>query len=161
MLVTMTWPGVPTIYYGDEVGLTGGKDPECRRCFPWDERQQDLQRWRWVRRLAHLRRAVPALAAGEPVAVGCTSDDVLAFGRLDAWQTGQAAVVVAGRNESPLRLELDIGDPLAEAARRDPRWPGTWVDLLGWRTVTGDRRLVVELAPWGRVILVPRWTLGR
>lgn len=161
MLVAMTWPGIPTVYYGDEVGMSGGKDPECRRCFPWDERRQDLRRWRWVRRLAHLRRAVPALAGGEPVTVECAADDVVAFGRLDAWQTGEAAVVVVGRNESPLRLELDIGDPLAEVACRDPRWPGEWVDLVGWGTVTGERRLTVDLAPWGRMILVPRWTLGR
>jgi len=30
------YPGSPAIYYGDEVGLVGGEDPDCRRCFPWD-----------------------------------------------------------------------------------------------------------------------------
>ena len=31
----MTVPGTPTIYYGDEVSLTGGDDPDNRRPFPW------------------------------------------------------------------------------------------------------------------------------
>ena len=33
----MTLPGAPCIYYGDEVGMEGGHDPDCRRAFPWDE----------------------------------------------------------------------------------------------------------------------------
>ena len=37
MLLQATLPGAPCIYYGDEVGLAGGNDPDCRRGFPWDE----------------------------------------------------------------------------------------------------------------------------
>lgn len=33
-------PGTPCVYYGDEIALEGGKDPDCRRCFPWDQPQQ-------------------------------------------------------------------------------------------------------------------------
>src|SRR4029078_12092089 len=36
VLLQGTLPGAPCIYYGDEVGLTGGKDPESRKAFPWD-----------------------------------------------------------------------------------------------------------------------------
>ena len=36
-----TWPGVPCIYYGDEVGLDGNNDPFCRKPFPWQKDQQD------------------------------------------------------------------------------------------------------------------------
>jgi len=36
-LFQMTFPGAPSIYYGDEVGMEGGPDPDCRRGFPWDE----------------------------------------------------------------------------------------------------------------------------
>jgi len=34
--------GIATIYYGDEVGLDGGKDPDDRRCFPWDSMDEDM-----------------------------------------------------------------------------------------------------------------------
>ena len=38
----MTLPGVPTVYYGDEVGLYGGKDPDNRRIFPWNNQDQNF-----------------------------------------------------------------------------------------------------------------------
>ncbi|MFC6176719.1 glycoside hydrolase family 13 protein [Companilactobacillus huachuanensis] len=38
-----TMPGVPCVYYGDETGLTGGKDPENRAFFPWDNQNVNLQ----------------------------------------------------------------------------------------------------------------------
>lgn len=34
--------GLPTIYYGDEVGLEGGRDPDDRRCFPWGKEDKEL-----------------------------------------------------------------------------------------------------------------------
>lgn len=55
-------PGVPTIYYGDEAGLTGGKDPANRKFFPWENQDQAIfeNYQRWVRR----RTENPILAQG-------------------------------------------------------------------------------------------------
>ena len=36
VLLQMTWPGAPTVYYGDEAGVTGWTDPDNRRPFPWN-----------------------------------------------------------------------------------------------------------------------------
>lgn len=38
---TYLQPGVPCIYYGDEYALTGGMDPDCRKCMPWEPENQD------------------------------------------------------------------------------------------------------------------------
>ena len=38
----MTWPGAPTIYYGDEIGMTGWTDPDNRRPFRWDNMNEDI-----------------------------------------------------------------------------------------------------------------------
>lgn len=55
-LFQMTYPGAPAIYYGDEIGLEGGKDPDCRKAFPWNESDWNhdlrdyIQRWIAIRR---------------------------------------------------------------------------------------------------------------
>ncbi|MEE3381421.1 MAG: 4-alpha-glucanotransferase [Succiniclasticum sp.] len=58
----MTLPGAPAIYYGDEAGLTGHKDPENRGTFPWG--REDKERQACCRSLIHLRRAHAALETG-------------------------------------------------------------------------------------------------
>ena len=42
VMIQMTWPGAPTIYYGDEAGLCGWTDPDNRRAYPWGREDQDL-----------------------------------------------------------------------------------------------------------------------
>ena len=42
VLMQMTWPGAPTIYYGDEAGLCGWTDPDSRRAYPWGHEDEEL-----------------------------------------------------------------------------------------------------------------------
>lgn len=44
-ILIYTLPGVPCIYYGDETGLEGYKDPFCRRTIPWDDLNKDIIKW--------------------------------------------------------------------------------------------------------------------
>jgi len=60
----MTYPGVPCIYYGDEIGLLGGSDPDSRRCMIWDSDQWNTGLRDFYRQLIHLRREAPALRWG-------------------------------------------------------------------------------------------------
>lgn len=41
-VIQMTWPGAPTIYYGDEAGVFGWTDPDNRRTFPWGKEDLEL-----------------------------------------------------------------------------------------------------------------------
>ena len=59
-------PGMPMIYYGDEVGLTGGRDPDCRRGMLWDEARQDRDLLAYYRRLIGIRKTCPCLTEGDP-----------------------------------------------------------------------------------------------
>jgi neopullulanase len=63
-LFLFAYPGAPCIYYGDEIGLSGGHDPHCRGAFPWDEAAWDHDLHAHVRRCAALRRDHPALRRG-------------------------------------------------------------------------------------------------
>ncbi len=58
-------PGAPAIYYGDEIGLMGGKDPDSRRAFEWDPAHWDSERRELIRNLIRLRRARAELRHGE------------------------------------------------------------------------------------------------
>lgn len=64
-LFQFAFPGAPAIYYGDEVGLEGGRDPECRGAFPWDPAawKGDLQLW--VRELIAIRKSRASLRRGD------------------------------------------------------------------------------------------------
>ena len=42
VVIQMTWPGAPTIYYGDEAGVCGWTDPDSRRTFPWGKENLEL-----------------------------------------------------------------------------------------------------------------------
>ncbi len=45
VVIQMTWPGAPTIYYGDEAGVTGFTDPDNRRTYPWGNEDKELIRF--------------------------------------------------------------------------------------------------------------------
>ena len=66
LTIQMTLPGAPMLYYGDEVGLLGETDPDCRRCFPWKEADQNQQVLKKFKTLIHLRRNHPCFRYGSP-----------------------------------------------------------------------------------------------
>ena len=55
VVIQMTLPGVPCIYYGDEVQMEGFEDPFNRRCFPWGEENEDLLDW--YKKIISIRKA--------------------------------------------------------------------------------------------------------
>ena len=62
-----TLPGSPCVYYGTELALEGGRDPDCRRCMPWDEPDTGAGQARLdaMRSLIALRRTEPDLQGSE------------------------------------------------------------------------------------------------
>ena len=57
-------PGMPMIYYGDEVGMEGGPDPDCRRGMLWAESRQDGECLGYYRQLIRIRHTYPVLTKG-------------------------------------------------------------------------------------------------
>ena len=67
-------PGMPFIYYGDEYGMTGGEDPDCRRGMVWDEKQQDAEIYAWYRKLIQLRKTYPVITEGKEIERICDDE---------------------------------------------------------------------------------------
>jgi cyclomaltodextrinase len=63
-VIQFTMAGTPCIYYGDEIGMSGGQDPGCRECMVWEEERQDLELFGFFAALVKLRREHRALRDG-------------------------------------------------------------------------------------------------
>lgn len=63
-LFQFTFMGTPCIYYGDEIGMDGGGDPDCRKCMEWDPERQDRNLFNFYRKLIEIRGSHPALRTG-------------------------------------------------------------------------------------------------
>jgi neopullulanase len=105
VLLQATLPGAPCIYYGDEVGVAGGIDPDSRRAFPWDEAHWDGALLGAVREAFALRRLEPALRSNG-VDVTATAGDAIVFSRRDA--SGEFAVAL-NASDDPVAVPLGAG----------------------------------------------------
>lgn len=105
-LFLFTYPGAPTIYYGDEIGLTGGRDPECRKSFPWDEGEWNTDLRDKIKALVHLRNHKAALRTGAYKVI-YAHDGVLAYIRQNDEET---VLIVLNANETPQTLTIPTAD---------------------------------------------------
>jgi len=80
LLFIHTFPGAPCIYYGDEIGIDGRHDPDCRKSFPWDEDRWDTSLLAYTRACTKLRRDHAALRRGAFHRL-CAEGHLFAFGR--------------------------------------------------------------------------------
>jgi len=101
----LTFPGAPGIYYGDEVGLGGGKDPDNRGAFPWEVADGGHELTDQIRELTALRREHPALRLGLFREVD-RFDEGFAFRRE---HEVEKVLVVINNSEAELEYELPEG----------------------------------------------------
>jgi len=105
-LFQMTYVGIPQIYYGDEVGLRGGRDPDCRRTFPWGWEKSPRRKkiHDFYAKLTSIRNSHPALRTGSFRTV-LTKGKVYAFMR----EKGEERILVVLNNENSARdVEIDL-----------------------------------------------------
>lgn len=108
-LIQMTFPGVPSIYYGDEAGMQGLSDPCNRGAYPWGHEDNDMLTM--IENASGLRRALPFLVDGDLRAFAL-NEDVLAYTR--SGSNGQALTVLINRGSTQTR-EVEV--QLAGAGR--------------------------------------------
>ena len=138
-----TMPGTPVLYYGTEVALPGGPDPDDRRLMVWTGGNEDVRSL--VIRLAHLRQATPSLQRGSFTEI-LTERSVVVYART-APPGDSAVVLVNGDDERSVDVPL-ARFGMAGAAIRQTLGPGSRVSLDG-----GDLRVKL-LSREATVVLV-------
>ncbi len=102
VLVQMTWPGAPTIYYGDEAGVTGFTDPDNRRCYPWGS--EDMEMIGFHKLCTRMHKHQPELSRGSlmrlPSAYG-----VLSYARVLG---SEASVVIINNLAVAVEVEVPV-----------------------------------------------------
>ena len=137
VIVQMTWPGAPTLYYGDEAGLCGFTDPDNRRPFPWG--LEDRQMLAFHKDIIALHHHYPCLARGTVYPLA-GEEGLIAYGR-NILQDKNGLVIVLNNNERAKLVRLPVcsaGFPLTGKAEiifcsdekgYDPN-PGRFVPIL-------------------------------
>jgi len=145
-LFQMTYPGAPCIYYGDEIGLMGGRDPENRAAFPWDKSHWDHDLRNAIKTYAHIRLSHPELRTGEYQSIYAEGRRLAFLRHLE----GQYMVVVLNACDGTWDLNVPVPEALEDGTMLD--------DLLS------DNGAVIEvghlrkrnLGPWQGAILRPQ-----
>jgi neopullulanase len=146
VLFGITLPGAFCLYYGDEVGMSGGRDPDCRRGMIWDRAQWDADLLAFIKRMTALRHQNRVLRRGRFKAlVGEGARMVIAFER--RVHDSEAAVAIVVFNADKVDDEMHLHGIEA----------GTYTELVGGMggKSTGSRELVVK-ADGKALIRVPR-----
>ena len=109
-LLLYAFPGSPTVYYGDEVGMEGYEDPLNRRTFPWGAEDEELLRW--YRKLGQLRGGRPSLQRGD-ICYLYADGSGLALRR--QWD-GEVTTAAMNSGKEPLTMTLSWPHPIATDA---------------------------------------------
>jgi cyclomaltodextrinase len=102
-----TYPGAPCLFYGDELGVEGRHDPDCRRAFPWEQNRWNQELRQFAQDLIKLRRSQAALRWGNyrPLAA---AGGVFAFSRALQDVTYVTVLNAAEEDET---IELNVDSP--------------------------------------------------
>ncbi|WP_433620203.1 alpha-glycosidase [Paenibacillus cellulositrophicus] len=134
-----TFMGTPCIFYGDEVGLTGGGDPDCRKCMEWDPKKQDRELYDFYKLLIGLRKKNKALREGR-------------FRFLKA-EPGNPNIIYE-RMDSRVHFTIWMNNTDKPQVLSHPMVTNDWKDALSGDNVpTQNGTMNVSLDPYGYRIL--------
>lgn len=134
-----TFMGTPCIFYGDEIGLTGGGDPDCRKCMEWDPKKQDRELYDFYKLLIGLRKKNKALREGR-------------FRFLKA-EPGNPNIIYE-RMDSRVHFTIWMNNTDKPQVLSHPMVTNDWKDALsGDKVPTQNGTMNVSLDPYGYRIL--------
>jgi glycosidase len=159
VVLQMTLPGAPTIYYGDEVGMWGGDDPDCRKPMVWsdlnyedetthpyglkrniDKVEFNMDLFNWYKNLISIRKNNPSLSLGT-VSYSAINDNILSFKR--SYQDENIYVIINNEN---VNVKINLTESIV---------PGNmgYTDLISGHEYLFKSDSILELEPYQSVIL--------
>nr|MBA2769583.1 alpha-amylase [Sporichthyaceae bacterium] len=152
-LIQFTVPGMPTVYYGDEVGVTGDDDPDDRRAYPWADTggQRDLSLLKHYRTLAALRTANPALTSGRfETLLADNPNGTVAYAMT---RTDQAAIVAINRSATTRTVVIPAGIVTPDGTVYHRAY-GVYNQTSGGDVTVSGGTMQVRLGPLSGLVLV-------
>lgn len=150
VVVQMTWPGAPTVYYGDEAGVCGWSDPDNRRTYPWGREDKSLIDFH--KEAIRIHKAYNALKTGSLIYL-YKSYGVIAYGRFD--ETDKFIIAV-NNNSGAVEAEIPVwmlgileGAPIVRLLRTSES--GYGFEMVMYRSKLG--KIKITLDPFSAVIL--------
>ena len=102
VMIQMTWPGAPTLYYGDEAGLCGWTDPDNRRTYPWG--REDMELIRFHKDMIRIHKNYEALIRGSVMFLH-GAHKIIAYGR---FTDTEQLVVILNTNYDDIDVKLHV-----------------------------------------------------
>ncbi len=102
VMVQMTWPGAPTIYYGDEAGVCGFTDPDNRRTYPWGK--EDKQMLGFHKEMIAIHKSCPEILTGS-IRELYSEYNFIAYGRFNRTA---AVIIVINNNDFEVTREIEV-----------------------------------------------------
>lgn len=102
VVIQMTWPGAPTIYYGDEAGVCGFTDPDNRRTYPWGNEDKNMIEFH--KEMIRIHKTCPELITGSVLEL-LAQNNFIAYGRFNRTA---AAIVAVNNNDFEVTKEIEV-----------------------------------------------------
>ena len=115
VVMQMTWPGAPTMYYGDEAGLAGFTDPDNRRTYPWGK--EDMQMLNFHKAMTRIHKQNKELRIGSLKRLQ-DEEHVIAYGRM---YNNESCVVIMNNDDKTHKMSIpvwELGIPMNSALKR-------------------------------------------
>lgn len=103
-LILFSYVGMPCVYYGSEIGMEGGGDPDCRRTFDWDQRNWDLDLWNFYKNIIEIRKSKKPLIYGD---IKIASKDYIVY--LSRTYEGEVILTLVNNTKEPKYVDFSLG----------------------------------------------------
>lgn len=151
VMIQMTWPGAPTLYYGDEAGMCGWTDPDNRRTYPWGH--ENLELLEYCRYMCGIHRRLSALKKGS-VKKLLADRHLIAYGRMYG---KYKAVVAVNNRETEREVEIPVWQLGIEDGELLARVMLTWDTgyNVGAADISHDQGYArVKMPPFSSILMI-------